>query len=755
MPGDTSYVNHRASLHPWSVSRSLSVILLAGIAAASASARPGDWATFMDGTIQTGTTIADGQIWVSSTGGATGFSPGDSTYTRRFRNDGLPAQDLTAMAADGEGNVWFASRAHGLQAESADGRFLVRPLDQFDLGSDSTRVLLAVGDRMWVGTASGAALVAYPEDPSSPSSGVISTLDMESFLGQTPNVSAIAARADTTWFGTQRGVVRREPDGTRALVNDGLTDLDVRALTVTANGELWAGTAQSGTFRWEGGGWVAQANGLPLNRPYQAFVEFEGALHVGSGFATQPVYRLSGLTWSARANGLTNLAVAGFSVLDGVLYAPTTRGLYILGANNVWRRLPSPDPPAPGRLPAGLFWFDVAVIAGTEDARAVNANLVCEAAGSGFRVALGNQQGLEGLDFSRLLIDRQGRNWLGHCCCGTGNTCRVDRLDELTGTATPVAAYDALALAEGPDGRIWIGSVRTEDTPGLGLYVHDPVSGTLDHYTQAIGLASPSIESLAFDDQGQLCIGYTARGMDVWVNPGQLPATIRHFEEPQGLPGAHVTAIAAGAGRIWVGTTAGIATVEGTLVTGVVPGSALPSPLVRDLAIDGCGRVWAATIAGVAVIDPDDGAVLEVYDDARSPGVVDERVNALAVELETGSIWFATDTGLSRHTYDRGCASVAVGEGDGCTQFCPYPNPFDPGRSATLYLSGTENEPGLEVTILDTAGREVRRVTAGADGAVWDGLDASGEPVASGVYLLRVGAPGIDPADLRRVAVRR
>ncbi len=142
-------------------------------------------------------------------------------------------------------------------------------------------------------------------------------------------------------------------------MNDGLTDLDVRALILTTNGELWAGTAQTGTFRWENGAWVARASGLPLNRPYQTFVEFEGALHAGTGFAIDPVYRLSGLTWSPRANGLTNLAVGGFSVLDGVLYAPTTRGLYILGASNLWRRLPSPDPPAPAGSPpacGGSTW---------------------------------------------------------------------------------------------------------------------------------------------------------------------------------------------------------------------------------------------------------------------------------------------------------------------------------------------------------------------------------------------------------------
>ncbi|HWN82522.1 MAG TPA: hypothetical protein VNM87_10530, partial [Candidatus Udaeobacter sp.] len=331
--------------------------MLAG--AGPAGAAPDTWTTFIDGTSQTGITADGAEVWVSSTGGATGFTPADSTYERRYKNDGLPSQDLTAVVRDQGGNRWYGTRSHGLQVESPAGRFLIRALDQFDLGSDSVRVLVADGSRVWVGTTSGAALVTYPTDPSQPSTAVVLTFDIESVLGQTPNVSAIAVRGDTTWFGTQRGVVRRDPDGARSVVNQGLGDLDVLGLAVDG-GALWAGTA-SQIYRFENGAWVVRSDGLILGQGFQTFAAFEGALHVGA--RTGPgalVYRWSGSSWSARGTGLASLSVTGLAVAGGELWAATSRGLHVLGASGGWRRIASPDPPGPGRLVFDQSWVDVA-----------------------------------------------------------------------------------------------------------------------------------------------------------------------------------------------------------------------------------------------------------------------------------------------------------------------------------------------------------------------------------------------------------
>ncbi len=84
-----------------------------------------------------------------------------------------------------------------------------------------------------------------------------------------------------------------------------------------------------------------------------------------------------------------------------------------------------------------------------------------------------------------------------------------------------------------------------------------------------------------------------------------------------------------------------------------------------------------------------------------------------------------------------------------------FPNPF--AEQTTLrYRLATRGSATLDV--FDLLGRRVRVLTdgvhdAGAHTAVWDGLDGSGRPVASGVYLIRLRAA--DASVTRRVSVLR
>ncbi len=72
-----------------------------------------------------------------------------------------------------------------------------------------------------------------------------------------------------------------------------------------------------------------------------------------------------------------------------------------------------------------------------------------------------------------------------------------------------------------------------------------------------------------------------------------------------------------------------------------------------------------------------------------------------------------------------------------------YPNPFS---SSTVVPYELTTQSDIQVTIYDILGRVVRRISAGtqpagAHSVLWDGRDASGHKVASGIYLysLRVG----------------
>lgn len=75
----------------------------------------------------------------------------------------------------------------------------------------------------------------------------------------------------------------------------------------------------------------------------------------------------------------------------------------------------------------------------------------------------------------------------------------------------------------------------------------------------------------------------------------------------------------------------------------------------------------------------------------------------------------------------------------------PYPNPFNAGTVVRYSLP----HPGqVELSVYDISGQHVRdlvrqRRHAGGHQATWDGRDQSGEPVASGIYLLRLVVDGL------------
>ncbi len=75
-----------------------------------------------------------------------------------------------------------------------------------------------------------------------------------------------------------------------------------------------------------------------------------------------------------------------------------------------------------------------------------------------------------------------------------------------------------------------------------------------------------------------------------------------------------------------------------------------------------------------------------------------------------------------------------------------YPNPFNP---TTVIRYTLPEKCRVQVTIADLQGRVIRTLvnghqSAGEQSAVWDGLDDSGEPAASGLYVYRLQAGQFD-----------
>lgn len=254
---------------------------------------------------------------------------------------------------------------------------------------------------------------------------------------------------------------------------------------------------------------------------------------------------------------------------------------------------------------------------------------------------------------------------------------------------------DVHALAEGPDGQIWLslrdrGLVRfhpgrgetlsLREQPGLagglpenhvntmlvdrggmlwlggqfrGVFVVDPAGTRFRYVTGSASrpggpITHESVRSLLQDQQGSLWVGTD----DARLLRYRLDSDV--FEDvTDRMPGAEpssrrVMAMVPGtAGRIWLGTVGGL--LELDPVTEQVRPVALPGQdkvNVRSLLRDRHGGLWLGTTDGVLQYSPADGQVRAYRHRPRRPGAISHPVVHALLEDRRGRIWIGTGDGL-------------------------------------------------------------------------------------------------------------
>jgi hypothetical protein len=100
---------------------------------------------------------------------------------------------------------------------------------------------------------------------------------------------------------------------------------------------------------------------------------------------------------------------------------------------------------------------------------------------------------------------------------------------------------------------------------------------------------------------------------------------------------------------------------------------------------------------------------------------------------------------LTSSPLDSGTSVDESGVPDGFALAQNIPNPFNPTTRIAYSVPAPGSE--IELAVYDSAGRLVATLFSGFRGpgvheAVWEGRDARGESVASGVYFARMDAPG-------------
>ena len=536
-------------------------------------------------------------------------------------------------------------------------------------------------------------------------------------------VTELMPAADgTLWVGTQRGLLRW--DG-RSLVAfgkaRGLPEAAVEALFEDPLGRLWVGVG-GGCFRggagegfqplesWPGGAtafaparggdgfWAATPRGNLLRVNFDEAGRPRWATRRAPDRA--PAEAIQGLVedgagrvWMRSRRTLLRMAANGtVEDLGGRLPAPPAARAQLFkdGRGRIW------IPTAAGTVQVeGEQWMPLRLEQGRSNAAArsvfVDREGVVWVGGEDLFRVLGGEawtshrsaQGLPSHEVASLLRDSSGTLWAGTTHgLAKGNPGGWEAL-------APTASTSLLAMAKGPDGRMWAGG-----RPGQQLCWWDPRTRALGIQKVAkLGEPGDTLTSLLFDGEGRLWAGTQERGlfrvegspsglqafpvplppqgrMDVkvsallldllgrvWVGGSEglcvlMDGSWRRYGPEEGLAGGEVRALARGRdGSVWVAFKGTMKVLRVKVWEGIEVlervdlGQGLPAGQVSSLAEDPLGTLWAGSNLGVFCWDG-----LQVRRQVRGDGLPGDDCLAGALLMDrNGDVWVGTRGGLAHY----------------------------------------------------------------------------------------------------------
>jgi ligand-binding sensor domain-containing protein/signal transduction histidine kinase len=534
------------------------------------------------------------------------------------RRGGILTRRRDALPEDGRGRC--SPRAASAGVASAPGR--LRVVQAADL-----TVRLGVIGLVLGGLGAGftpLAVAAAPAVRTSPAYH-IAVWDTEDGLPEDTVTSMVQTRDGHLWFGTLNGLVRF--DGLRFTVFDenntpGLDSSQIVGLFEDRAGNLWVGTQTAGVVLLRDG----QASGVGIGRGSSdkrwaaACQDFQGAVwlyladgqlwRTNHGRFTPFVFGLGrpsrcrtliaeegGPVWMGSDDRLAAIGpvpLPGRSepqvqeelpVQDLDLLVPSRRGGYWRLADGRVQhcrtnRLERDYGPYP--------WNRVPIAAACEDPQG---NLVVGTVGAG--VFWMNAQGRfqrvstrDGLSLDIVLsvcADREGNLWVG--TDGTGLNRVKRRAFDIYDTSRGLGVNVVESVSEDAAGALWIGS----NGGGVSRWQ----GGTLRTYGPNDGLANSHVWSVLVDRDQRVWAGTWGGGLFV-MEDGR-------FRVPAGseiVPRAALALHQDRGGRLWVGTTGGLATWEGGEWRLYTVKDGLSADEVRALADDAQGNLWIGTVGG-------------------------------------------------------------------------------------------------------------------------------------------------------------
>lgn len=151
---------------------------------------------------------------------------------------------------------------------------------------------------------------------------------------------------------------------------------------------------------------------------------------------------------------------------------------------------------------------------------------------------------------------------------------------------------------------------------------------------------------------------------------------------------------------------------------------------ITAIAVDGGNRKWIGTSNnGIYLVSPDGLETIYHFTSENSP-LLSDNIYSIAINDRTGEVMIGTDKGLISYAAEATEPEVTLSD----SKILVYPNPVKPDYNGYITIKGlTEN---ASVKITSSTGQLVYSGTAIGGGFTWNGRDARGRRVASGVYQI-------------------
>lgn len=702
-------------------------------------------------------------LWIATSGGMFSYHIEKKTFQEFTTSEGLRTIELTAIATDKQGAVWIGGAdgiLHRYFPNKKNWRYILDIYNDKDHGAykrinslkifrDSLFVLSDLGvsvfsrskmmfidnylharvtkaraleifdNKIWVATDHGIASTSFSNpNPSAPDLWVTYTFSDTITSGLPSNfITSLGIFNNYLIAGTKKGLARFE--NSRWTTISGTNGLDITDLTVTnssadaetiyfitSNNQLWHYSSSS---------------------PVQIDTQFTYPLskiinHHILGTKTNGLLHKTNLSWNefAPPGSSSNKFVSIVVDKKGVLWAATGVDIYGRGFmsfnGKVWKSYTREQYPS-----LGLNGY--------------------------YKVSLGKD--------NTKWVSSWGTN---------GGVAIVDDdgiIQKVLNTSNGLPLFNANSpyytvaggVATDPQGRTWITSRSPLRDTILAIFHHadSSISYLLQDsrkcFTPNCQMKNPSIvfTDVVIDRNGTKWFSNFNRfepempnGLYYFNDNIKLPDTDvggwGKLSDNNGLKSNKIYCIEIGNdGGLWIGSDQGITIIfdPSNPRRSMAVYYPLQDQVIQDIAVDVMDNKWVATQQqGVFVLSPDGTSILSQYTVENTNGkLLDNDVNSIAIDNNTGLIYFGTEKGLSTLT------TSAITPKTSFEELLFSPNPFYLPSSTQLTVKGLVRSSSLKILSID--GSLIKNIQSpGGLVGFWDGTDEKGNLVSTGIYLV-------------------